>query len=187
MSILAPTRAGRRRRLTAFVAVVLAAAAGLVETEPTSAAWVNNVHVSASATTGTWSTTANGCTVVRLVGGVETPSPTATCTVSGVQMQKGGWWGTAPARQTNLDISFTSTGAVYPDYFRFTVDLSTTPGLPSGWSWSTSGIGDGNLVVRSACSVLPSLTASTPATWGPPTTIYTPLYENRSGNTVSCL
>ncbi|MEZ0446803.1 hypothetical protein [Cellulomonas sp. ICMP 17802] len=178
---------GRRRALTAVVGLVLTALAGLVSTEPTSAAWTNDVHVTAVATTATWSTGTTSCTVVHLVGTVETVTAGATCAVSGVKMQAAGWWGTAPSRQTNLDITFTSTGAAYPDYFRFTVDLSTTPGLPNGWVWSTSGTGVGNLVVRSACSALPSLTATSPTTWGPPTTLYTPLYENRAGNTASCL
>lgn len=128
-----------------------------------------------------------GCRVVHLnTSSVEVPSPGATCTVTGVAMQSGGWWGTKPARQANIDVSFTSTGALYPDYFVFTVNLSTISGLPTDWTWSTSGSGYGNPVVRSACSALPLLTASSPTSWGPPTSQYFPLYESRSGNAVSC-
>lgn len=153
--------------------------------------------VGAALTIGTWGmrtawtftppVSATGCKVVRLNGnGVEIPSPSATCTITQVAMQGAAWWGTKPARQTNIDVTFTSTGAAYPDYFVFTVNLATVTGLPTDWNWSTSGTGNGNPVVRSACSALPLLTASSPTTWGPPPSQYFPLYENRAGNAVSC-
>lgn len=125
------------------------------------------------------------CGVYRLVNGVETARP-ATCTVTG--LSAAARWGTSGSRLANVDIAFAYAGATYPDYFKFTVDLSTTSGLPADWSWATSGFSGGNLVVSPSypCSSLPVLAGSSVPSWGPTTGLEFRLVEKRSTESVAC-
>jgi hypothetical protein len=144
-------------------------------------------------TIGTWPVSATWaytppypiCGVYRLVNGVETARP-GSCTVT--SLSAAAWWGTAGSRLANVDIAFTYTGASYPDYFKFSVDMRTTSGLPTDWGWATSGVSGGNLVVSSSylCGRLPVLDGSSVPSWGPTSGFEFRLVENRSTTTVSC-
>jgi hypothetical protein len=125
------------------------------------------------------------CRVYRLVKGVAALQP-RTCTVTGLSAQD--WWGATGSRTANVNISFGYTDASYPDYFTFSVDMTTTSGLPSNWSWSTSGTWGGNLVLSSSyqCSTLPILNGSQVPAWGPTSGFQFQVLENRTGQSVTC-
>jgi len=125
------------------------------------------------------------CQVYRLVGGVETARP-GTCTVTGLKVDS--FWGTVGSRMANVSISFSYSGATYPDYFRFTVDMATSTGIPAGWNWATSGTRGGNLVLSPSyqCSSLPILAGSSTPSWGPTNGFQFQILENRVGQTVTC-
>lgn len=126
------------------------------------------------------------CQVCRLVGGVETARPGSTCTVTGLTVDS--YWGTVGSRMANVSIAFSYSGATYPDYFKFTVDMTTATGLPAGWNWATSGTKGGNLVLSPSyqCSSLPILVGSSDPGWGPTNGFQFQIFENRAGETVTC-
>jgi hypothetical protein len=171
-----------RRRFAALagmlglLATFVVAATGV---GPTSSAWTNPAHHSVSVTAGTWAVTPTvGCTVMRLVNGVETVQAGKTCSVTATMDN---YWSSAPSRVANVTFAFTYSGATYPDYFLFTIDMRTATGVPSGWSWTTSGSVGANLVGRSACSALPYFTATTFPSWGPVSSTQIQFHENRTG------
>ncbi len=126
------------------------------------------------------------CQVYRLVGGVETARPGSTCTVTGLTVDSS--WGTVGSRMANVSIAFSYSGATYPDYFKFTVDMTTATGLPAGWNWATSGTNGGNLVLSPSyhCSSLPILSGSSDPGWGPTNGFQFQIVEKRAGQTVTC-
>lgn len=122
-------------------------------------------------------TTYPTCAVYRIVDRVDTLQPGKSCTAS-VAVRD--YWGTVGSRSANVDVAFTYTGASYPDYFRFTVDLRTA-GLPAAWSWTTAGTSGGNLILAPSyrCSSLPILTGSSDPSWGPTGSLQFQLAEAR--------
>jgi len=114
-----------------------------------------------------------GC-VVRAASGATTTKP---CTV--VWRDETYLWGTAPQRYANLYFDIVAPAADYNagDTVRVTLDLSTAPGMPAGWRWSTTGTGSGNLVrvPGSSCATLPVLVADA-APWNF-TKVYLPIQE----------
>lgn len=131
----------------------------------------------------TWAGATVGCQVVDGQG-----NPTgASCTITDLHV--GDSWGTVGSRVANFYVSFSATGVNGDNRVQFTADLSTATGLPSGWTWSTSGTATGTNITPVAgytCSQLPILTAQTSPGWGSYTGVYFAVYENRSGQTVSC-
>ncbi|CAN5230642.1 hypothetical protein BH11ACT1_BH11ACT1_16040 [soil metagenome] len=125
------------------------------------------------------------CEVYRMVGGTETLQTGKRCTVTDLTAVN--VWGTAGTRQANVNIGFSYTGATYPDYVKFTVDMATA-GLSTSWSWASSGTRGGNLLVSSTyrCSSLPILTGSSDPGWGPTSGFQFQVVEDRSTSGVTC-
>lgn len=171
-------------------------ASGTTATVPVPGGFPPDAVTGVAMTLGTWGVptswsytppaTGPACAVYRLVGGVEVLRP-ATCTVTSVHFVN--WWDSPGNRKANVGISFSYSGAQYPDYFRFTVDMSTARGIPAGWVWSTSGTRGGNLVLAPSyrCSSLPVIEGSSVPSWGPTGGFEFQIWENRLGDSqVTC-
>lgn len=133
---------------------------------------------------GTWTyappAPTTSCSVYRIVGGTPVLQAGKTCQVTSIT---GRLFGGDPAndRKSWVTFNFSWTGAEYPDYFQFTVDMTQTTGLPSDYKWTTAGAGTGQLTVTSACSAMPIFSGSTPTGWGPVSSIEHLFYEVRQG------
>lgn len=167
--------------LSTCAALLLALAAGTSAVRSTSAAWTNDARAAAAASSSTWSVaSANTCVALAPNG---TPAPGGTCTVTGISLAAP--WGAVGDRQTNGRVQVTSSST----YVSFSVDLR--PALPTGWSWSTSAIVNGNggytTTPGYACASLPTLTGRTNPAWSIPE-IYLVLVEKRSSasGTLNC-
>lgn len=118
----------------------------------------------------------NRCVVLTSTGA----QAAKTCAVANLRVKE--FWGTAPARAANLyfDVSAPTVNHNAGEVVRVTLDLSTAAGLPSGWRWSTTAVGAGNLVAvpGQACTSLPVLVADV-AAWN--TNVYVPIREDREG------
>lgn len=173
-----------------------AVAGGGSQTLTVSPAYAPSATDRVSVTVGTWPIPATWtytaaptypvCAVYRVVNGVETLQFGKSCTVSSLSLAKDAW-GQVGSRRANVDVAFTFTGATYPDYFKFTVDMSTA-GLPSDWSWANAGTAGGNLLLSSAyrCASLPILTGSSNPNWGPTTGFQFQVDEDRSASDITC-
>ena len=165
--------------LAAGAALLLAVVAGTSAVGATSAAWTNDVRFAAPASSGTW-TAANSCVALAANG---TPAVGGSCVITGISLAAP--WGTPGDRQTNGHVRVTSSST----YVSFSVDLR--PALPTGWSWSTSAIVNGNgsytTTAGYACSSLPALSGRTNPNWST-LEIYVVLFEKRSSapGTLNC-
>ncbi len=128
---------------------------------PTTASWTNDAHFTATATAGTWALpVTNTCQILRPDG---TARPGATCTVVSVvgsNVQDHWMTGQLVSRRADVKVTFSQTGWVRNDTVVLTLNMTSTTGLPAGWthassapfSWSNFQHG------TSVCSTMPVLT-----------------------------
>lgn len=167
----------RRNALVAAVAVVAvlgAAFAATAASARTQAAWTDRVYASAAVTSGSWATVANTCTALDQNG------KSVACTVTGIHYDG---WGTAGNQTRNYYIDFNASSA---KTITFSVDLSTATGAAGSWSWSNAGVGAAAQFAPTGgwtCSSLPRVTGKANDWY---TTVYFPVYENRTGQSVMC-
>lgn len=117
-----------------------------------------------------------GC-VVRTASGTVTGK---ACSVTNFRVDNS--WGVAPNREANSSFTVVAPTVDYGagEIVRVTLDFSTAVGMPSGWRWTTTGVGPGNLVAvpGTSCSTLPVIVADV-AAWN--TNVFVPIKENRAG------
>lgn len=179
--------ARRFRRLVVAAALVaaLGVAGAVTGIRATESAWTDRTYVSAVATGGTWSVPVTvGCVAMNPNG---EPKPGGRCSVTSVTVEAE--WGTNGSRMRNYTAYFNSNAQ--DGYVQFTIDLSTATG--SGpFSWATAGLTAGSSQVIPAsgwtCASLPTLKGKTPTGWGwgPNSSIFFQITENRSTQPVKC-
>jgi hypothetical protein len=170
----------RRTVLTAVVAVVAvlgAAFAVSTTVANTQAAWTDRVYTQATISAGTWNAPATGntCTAVNQGG------QSVKCTVTGIRYEN---WGNAGDQSRNyyVDVSAPAAKSV-----SFSVDLSTATGPAGSWSWANAGVSTAAQFTGTGgwtCASLPRVTGKA-SDWIT-TTIYFPVYENKTGKSVMC-
>lgn len=176
-----PVRARLGRRASRLLAAVLTlvgvvalGGAALGAAAPTQAAWSDRTYASATVTAGTWSTSKNTCTALNQGG---RPVP---CTVKAIRYEG---WGNPGSQTRNYYIEFTSPAA---KSITFSVDLSTATGTGGTFSWSNAGVATTAQFTPTGgwtCGSLPLVTGKA-FDWY--TTVYFPVYENKSGQSVMC-
>ncbi|MBN9152529.1 MAG: hypothetical protein J0I97_03055 [Microbacterium sp.] len=169
-----------RGRITALVAVlavagaVLTVAAGPARTQ---AAWTDRSYTQATVTAGTWNAPSGGntCTAVNQGGNA------VKCTVTGIRYEG---WGTVGDQTRNYYIDFDAPAA---KTITFSVDLTTATGAAGAWSWTNAGVSTAAQFAGTSgwtCSSLPRITGR--ANDWLTTTVYFPVYENKTGKSVMC-
>ncbi len=128
--------------LAALAVVGIGVSAGAAS--QTQAAWTDQVHVSATATAGTWSTGHGTCTWRNAATGDEIEG----CTIVGLAYRHS--WGNHGARYVQYDL-VTSSGPGVAHYVTFELDLTTADGTPDPDSFDWKG------------SVLTQLTSAAPS------------------------
>ena len=94
-------------------------------------------------------------------------------------------------RTANVYLRFVVAGLAAGEHIRFTVDMRSVPGLPSGWStWNTPnrGFALGNLEAEpgARCADLPLLTARAPAWASGGGEIHFTYFEDRPAHATGC-
>lgn len=166
---------------TLGIAGVTAATAGV---QPTQSAWTDRTIVSAVATGGKWSVPVSvGCVAMDADG---TPKNGGYCEIAGLTVDQE--WGDIGSRTRNYTLKLRSNAG--SGYIQFTVDLSKAG--TSGFAWSTAGLTSNSTQVIPnsgwTCAKLPTLTGKTPTNWGwgPGSSIFFQITENRSSQAVNC-
>ncbi|MEU1973294.1 SipW-dependent-type signal peptide-containing protein [Microbacterium sp. NPDC019599] len=163
--------------MTAVLGIVMLMAgmwAASTVVQPTSAAWTDKTHTSATVTAGTWSSAKNTCTAVDAAG---KPMP---CAVTGLRYDE---WGTPGNRVRNYYITTSAVGARHLD---FSVDLSTASGAGGSFAWTNAGVATGAQFTPTngwTCAKLPLVTGKTPEWFTNP---FFTVYENKTGQSVMC-
>lgn len=125
-----------------------------------------------------------GCTVVY--AGTANPVPGRTC--QGSTVTQSGGYGAPGSRVRQFNIGFTAPGIATDnsEEILFTTNLSDAPGVPSGWSWTTSTVLHSSLIPHPgySCDSLPSFTARAPG-WAASSPAYFELLE-QAGPGGSC-
>lgn len=153
----------RTRALAAVLAVVVLVLGGARlasdATDPTTAAWTDDVHATTDVTLGTWAPRIGTCTAVKAA--TLEPVPGRSCEVVDV-------WGytvqdSSPvgARWAQIKIDIESPGGWVQDLaFLVEVDLSAPGDAPADWQFAGGWFSGSNLkpLASSSCATLPIAT-----------------------------
>jgi hypothetical protein len=162
--------------IVAMLAVVGAAFAVSTTSAQTQAAWTDRSYSKAAVTAGTWNTppVGNTCTAVNQAGAA------VACAVSSVYYDG---WGTAGNQIRNYYVVFNAPGA---KSISFSVDLTTATGAGGSWSWTNAGVSSSAQFTPTGgwtCGSLPRVTGKA-FDWY--STVFFPVYENKTGQSVMC-
>ena len=167
------------------LAVMLLASGTLAAVfQPTSAAWTNSAVLSATASSGTW-TSADGCVWVDAVTNRPvTPAPPCTVTVTITPWYGAGIQYSDPTtgRAARVMVTFApqATGTQVP-----ILTLHLNQGIiPSNWNWSTSRLASTQVTPTGSCTSLPSVTGMKAFAWYSSAEFV--LWEKGSGSSTVC-